>query len=106
LLQKTTGPFLAEQQPPGVIVRATASYVLPDPPVLIGQCVRLAACRAARDKRFDRDPAIARQQKPSTFELSCCSQSDKPIAPINVGPMALEANRGRELFPCANSCQR
>jgi hypothetical protein len=47
---------------------------LPEKDNVIGQCVRLAACRAARDKRLDGDPAIACQKKPSTFKLSCAAK--------------------------------
>lgn len=47
---------------------------LPEKDNVIGQCVRLAACKAARDKRLDGDPAIACQKKPSTFKLACAAK--------------------------------
>jgi hypothetical protein len=47
---------------------------LPEKDNVIGQCVRLAACQAARDKKLDGDPAIACQKKPSTFKLSCAAK--------------------------------
>jgi hypothetical protein len=47
---------------------------LPEKGNVIGQCVRLAACQAARDKKLDGDPAIACQKKPSTFKLDCAAK--------------------------------
>ena len=47
---------------------------LPEKSNVIGQCVRLAACQAARDKKLDGDPAIACQKKPSTFKLDCAAK--------------------------------
>lgn len=47
---------------------------LPEKDNVIGQCVRLAACKAARDKKLDGDPAIACQKKPSTFKLACAAK--------------------------------
>jgi len=47
---------------------------LPEKNDVIGQCVRLAACKAERDKKLDGDPAIACQKKPSTFKLNCAAK--------------------------------
>lgn len=47
---------------------------LPKKDNVIGQCVRLAACQAARDKKLEGDPAIACQKKPSTFKLACAAK--------------------------------
>ena len=47
---------------------------LPAKDNVIGQCVRLAACQAERDKKLDGDPAIACQKKPSTFKLACAAK--------------------------------
>jgi hypothetical protein len=47
---------------------------LPTKDNVIGQCVRLAACQAERDKKLDGDPAIACQKKPSTFKLACSAK--------------------------------
>lgn len=47
---------------------------LPAKDNVIGQCVRLAACKAARDKKLEGDPAIACQKKPSTFKLDCAAK--------------------------------
>jgi hypothetical protein len=37
----------------------------------VSQCVRLAACKAARDRKLDGDPSIDCQKKPSNFKLAC-----------------------------------
>jgi hypothetical protein len=47
---------------------------LPAKDNVIGQCVRLAACQAERDKKLDGDPALACQKKPSTFKLACAEK--------------------------------
>lgn len=47
---------------------------LPKKDNVIGQCVRLAACKAERDKKLDGDPAILCQKKPSTFKLECAAK--------------------------------
>jgi hypothetical protein len=47
---------------------------VPDSKDVVEQCVRLAACRAARDRRLDGDPAIACQKKPNDFKLSCAAK--------------------------------
>lgn len=47
---------------------------LPAKDNVIGQCVRLAACQAERDKKLEGDPAIACQKKPSTFKLACAAK--------------------------------
>lgn len=54
----------------GEILKAS----LPAKDNVIGQCVRLAACQAERDKKLDGDPAIACQKKPSTFKLACAAK--------------------------------
>jgi hypothetical protein len=47
---------------------------VPDKKDTVGQCVRLAACRAATDFKLDGDPAIDCQKKPSTFKLACAQK--------------------------------
>lgn len=41
----------------------------------VSQCVRLAACKAARDRKLDGDPAIECQKKPSNFKIACALKS-------------------------------
>ncbi len=45
--------------------------VLPDKKDVQSQCVRLAACKAARDFRLETDEAQACMMKPSQFKLNC-----------------------------------
>ncbi len=47
---------------------------LPAKDNVVGECVRLAACQAERDKKLEGDPAIACQKKPSTFKLACAAK--------------------------------
>jgi hypothetical protein len=44
---------------------------LPGKDDVVSQCVRLAACKAERDKRLEGDPAIQCQKRPSDFKPSC-----------------------------------
>ena len=67
----------AEVQGPPVLNFDAAEILkgsLPAKDNVIGQCVRLAACQAERDKKLDGDPAIACQKKPSTFKLACAAK--------------------------------
>ncbi len=44
---------------------------LPGKDDVVSQCVRLAACKAERDKKLEGDPAIACQKRPSDFKPAC-----------------------------------
>ena len=44
---------------------------LPGKDDVVSQCVRLAACKAERDKKLEGDPAIQCQKRPSDFKPSC-----------------------------------
>jgi hypothetical protein len=47
---------------------------LPRPNDLVGQCVRLAACRAAVTGRLDGDPASDCKKNPRSFPLKCAKE--------------------------------
>jgi len=51
------------------------SVSLPAKGDTVSQCVRLAACRAARDKQLPGDPAVECQAKPSQFSIDCAKQA-------------------------------
>jgi hypothetical protein len=55
-------------------VTAPPRAALPTNADVVGQCVRLAACRAARDGRLEGDPALECQKHPAKFKLSCAKE--------------------------------
>ena len=60
---------------PPVIDPGGLQASLPSGRDVVAQCVRLAACDAARDKRLEGDPAIECQKRPSGFKIACAAKS-------------------------------
>jgi hypothetical protein len=52
-----------------------AKAALPEKTDIVGQCVRLAACQAAKDFKLDGDPAIECQKHPGPFKLACAAKA-------------------------------
>lgn len=48
---------------------------LPEKTDIVGQCVRLAACQAAKDFKLEGDPAIECQKHPGPFKLACAAKA-------------------------------
>lgn len=56
-------------------LRVPTEKNLPGKDDVVSQCVRLAACKAERDKKLEGDPAIQCQKRPSDFKPSCALKS-------------------------------
>ncbi len=48
---------------------------LPEKTDIVGQCVRLAACQAAKSFKLEGDPAIDCQRHPGPFKLACAAKA-------------------------------
>jgi hypothetical protein len=57
--------------PPDGELRFSPENNLPTKTDVVAQCVRLAACKAERDKKLEGDPAIECQKKPTAFKVAC-----------------------------------
>jgi hypothetical protein len=74
-IDATAGAFVLDWDLiPGQDMHPSIAKTLPAEGDAVSQCVRLAACKAARDHELDGDPAVACQKKPTDFRLACAQK--------------------------------